>query len=90
MSLIAILGIVQGSTSISGFQQRLYEVILSISALVIAILWIPIAIAFFSEDEDRRTHAKLRLKNAMIGTVIYVLAVSGTIYAIFYYIATGP
>lgn len=89
MALIELLTTAQTTNGISGFTGRLYEVILSISAVFIAILWIPIALSFFSEDENRRMEAKLRLKNAIIGTVIYVMAVSGTVYAVFYYIATG-
>lgn len=68
---------------------RLLTIIISISAIVIAILWIPIALGFFTSDENKRYEAKSRLKNALIGTLIYVLAVSGVIYAVFNYVATG-
>ncbi|MCL4332136.1 MAG: hypothetical protein M1162_01270 [Candidatus Thermoplasmatota archaeon] len=89
MSLITLLTTATNSSALSGITGRIYEIIISISAILIAVLWIPIAISFFSEDENRRLNAKLRLKNAIIGTIIYVLAVSGTLYTVFYYIATG-
>lgn len=92
-SILSVLnGIVQAAASnqqITVVLNRLLTVVVSISAVVIAILWIPIALGFFTTDEDKRFEAKTRLKNAIIGTLIYVLAVSGVIYALFNYIATG-
>ena len=77
------------NTTLSGSQNlvpvvnRLDTVVISVSAVIIGILWIPIAISFFSSDENRRYEAKPRLKNAIIGTLIYVLALSGVLYAVF-------
>lgn len=77
------------NTQLSAVVNRIYEVVASISALIIGLLWIPIAISFFSGDEEKRYYAKVRLKNALIGTMIYILAVSGTLYAIFNFIVAG-
>lgn len=77
------------SGQINGMMTRIYEVVASVSAILIAILWIPIAIGFFSTDENRRYEARLRLRNALIGTFIYVLAVSGFLYALVNYLVTG-
>ncbi len=76
-------------TQLSTVVNRIYEVVASISAIVIGLLWIPIAVSFFSSDEDRRFDAKVRLKNASIGTLIYVLALSGTLYAVFNFVVSG-
>lgn len=76
-------------TQLSSVMNRLYEVVASVSAIVIGLLWIPIAISFFSSDEDKRFDAKVRLKNASIGTLIYVLALSGTLYAVFSFVVSG-
>lgn len=95
MVLIAILmhNIINTSsvinTQLSSVVNRIYEVVASVSALVIGLLWIPIAISFFSGDEDRRYDAKIRARNALIGTLIYVLAMSGTLYAIFNFVVSG-
>ncbi|MCL4335007.1 MAG: hypothetical protein M1402_02790 [Candidatus Thermoplasmatota archaeon] len=77
------------SSQVSGMMDRIYAIIISISAILIAILWIPIAIGFFSSDENKKVDAKNRLKNATIGTLIYVLAISGILYTVFTYIVTG-
>jgi nitrogen fixation/metabolism regulation signal transduction histidine kinase len=76
-------------TQLTTIVNRLYEVVISISAVIIAVLWIPIAISFFGSDENRRYEARTRLKNALIGTFIYVVAVSGVLYAVVNYIVTG-
>lgn len=76
-------------SQISGITTRIYEIVASISAVIIAILWIPIAISFFGADENKRYEAKARMKNAIIGTFIYVLAVSGVLYAVVSFIITG-
>lgn len=81
--------VTDGAVQLSGAMSRLLEVVVSLSAVIIALLWIPIALSFFSTDENRKFEARGRLKNALIGTLIYVLAVSGVIYAIFNYIALG-
>lgn len=77
------------SGQIQGMMTRIYEVVASVSAILIAILWIPIAIGFFSTDENKRYEARIRLKNAVIGTFIYVIAVSGFLYTLVNYLVTG-
>lgn len=77
------------STQVYDILNRVYLLVASVSAIIIALLWIPIALGFFSSDENKKTDAKMRLKNAVIGTVIYVLAISGVLYAIFTYVVSG-
>lgn len=77
------------NSQLTGVVNRIYEVVASVSALIIGLLWIPIAISFFSGDEDKRYDAKIRLKNAFIGTLIYILALSGTLYAILNFVVSG-
>ncbi len=95
MELITLNAIVFAQTAsalpsqISGITTRIYEIVASISAVIIAILWIPIAISFFGADENKRYEAKARMRNAIIGTFIYVLAVSGVLYAVISFIITG-
>jgi nitrogen fixation/metabolism regulation signal transduction histidine kinase len=77
------------SSELQGITGRIDEIIISFSAVLMLILWIPVAVSFFSIDENKRVEARQRLKNAIIGTFIYALAISGVIYAIFKYIASG-
>ncbi len=87
--LIALITSTTTNTQLYDILNRVYLIVISVSALLIALLWIPIALGFFSSDENRKTDAKMKLKNAVYGTIIYVLAVSGVLYAIFQYVALG-
>ncbi|MCY0852075.1 MAG: hypothetical protein OWQ34_04990 [Thermoplasma acidophilum] len=87
ISLVPLLS--GGGSSISAVLTRIDTIAISVSAVIISLLWIPIAMEFFSSDESKRMIARTRLRNAAIGTFIYILAVSGLLYALFNYIITG-
>ncbi|MEM0140181.1 MAG: hypothetical protein QXZ44_06180 [Ferroplasma sp.] len=76
-------------TGLNAMMGRVMDIAVSVSAIFIALLWIPIALNFFSTDVEKKLVAKERLKNAAIGTVIYIMAISGILYSIFNYIVTG-
>ncbi|MGP6220033.1 hypothetical protein [Caldiplasma sukawensis] len=68
---------------------RLTDLAIGVSASIIVIFWIFIALSFFSQDENRKMEAYARAKNGAIGTIIYIMAVSGILYALFKYIIVG-
>ncbi|MCL4350070.1 MAG: hypothetical protein M1414_05005 [Candidatus Thermoplasmatota archaeon] len=76
-------------SQLSGILSRGMYLIASISGVVIALLWIPIAIGFFSTDENKKFVAYSRAKSAALGTFIFILAVTGAIYGVFNFIITG-
>jgi nitrogen fixation/metabolism regulation signal transduction histidine kinase len=76
-------------SEIQGITSRLDDILISVSAVLMLVLWIPVAVSFFGSDENRRYEARIKLKNAVIGTFIYALALSGVIYTVFRYIALG-
>jgi hypothetical protein len=75
--------------SINTMLGRIDDIAISVSAVLITLLWIPVALSFFSTDETKKYMARERLKNATLGTAIYILAVSGVLFAVFNYIVTG-
>jgi|GEM_PF-673744 len=77
------------STEINSIVQRAFDIVAGVSALIIAILWVPIAMGYFSKDLDRKADARERTKDALIGTIIFVMAVSGVLYAVIHYIVVG-
>jgi hypothetical protein len=89
-NILSVINAISGSTQqISTMINRVYAVVASISAVLIGLLWIPIAIGYFSTDENRKFEARTRTKNALIGTLIYIFAMSGALYAVLNYIITG-
>ena len=88
--ILSVINAISSSTQqISTMMNRVYAVVASISAVLIGLLWIPIAIGYFSTDENRKFEARTRTKNALIGTLIYIFAMSGALYAVLNYIITG-
>jgi hypothetical protein len=75
--------------SINTMLGRIDDIAISVSAILITLLWIPVALSFFSTDENKKYMAREKLKNATIGTVIYIMAVSGVLFAVFNYVVTG-
>lgn len=75
--------------SINTMLGRIDDMAISVSAILITLLWIPVALSFFSTDENKKYMAREKLKNATIGTVIYIMAVSGVLFAVFNYVVTG-
>jgi len=75
--------------SINAMMGRIDDIAISISAVLITLLWIPIALNFFSADENKKILARERLKDAAIGTVIFIMAISGILFAVFNYVVTG-
>lgn len=69
--------------------ERGLYIVVSASSVLIALLWIPIAMGFFSTDENKKYASYHRAKSAAIGTAIYILAVTGVIYGAFNFIITG-
>lgn len=89
MQLYGIMNLDTTNSTITQMIQRAYGIVAGISALLIALLWIPIAIGYFSRDLDRKADAKERTKDALIGTIIFVMAVSGILYGVIHYIVVG-
>ena len=77
------------TASINAMMGRIDDIVISVSAVLITLLWIPIALNFFSTDENKKIMARERLKNAAIGTVIFIMAISGILFTIFNYVVTG-
>lgn len=53
-----------------------------IGGILIAILWVKVAINFFSDDPQRKAQAKEDAMKALLGTILIAMAVFGAIWAI--------
>ncbi len=71
-----------GSAYISNITQKLYILLGIIGGILIAILWVKVAINFFSDDPQRKAQAKEDAMKALLGTILIAMAVFGAIWAI--------
>ena len=71
-----------GSQYISNITQKLFILLGIIGGIIIAILWVKVAINFFSDDPQRKAMAKEDAIKALVGTILVAMAVFGAIWAI--------
>ena len=71
-----------GSQYIQNITQKLYILLGIIGGILIAVLWVKVAINFFSDDPQRKAMAKEDAIKALVGTIIIAMAVFGAVWAI--------
>jgi hypothetical protein len=56
---------------------------------LLAIVWVRVALSWFSNDIAKKVQAKDRARDALIGTAIFVAAVSGLLWGVAHWVVTG-
>ena len=56
---------------------------------ILALVWARVAISWFSNDLTKKIQAKDRARDALIGTLLFVAAVTGLVYALAHWVVTG-
>lgn len=56
---------------------------------LLAIVWARVALSWFSTDVTKKIQAKDRAKDALIGSVIFVAALSGLVWGLAHWVVTG-
>ncbi len=56
---------------------------------LLAVVWTRVALSWFSNDVAKKVQAKDRARDALIGTVIFVAAVSGLLWGVAHWVVTG-
>jgi len=56
---------------------------------ILALVWARVALSWFSNDVTKKIQAKDRARDALIGTLLFVAAVSGLIYGLAHWVVTG-
>lgn len=62
--------------------ERMQEVLSIIGGITISILWVKVAVNYFSGDPEKRKKAKEQSLNAFVGTIIVAIAVLGAMWII--------
>ena len=68
---------------------RLVELVGLAGGGVLALVWARVALSWFSNDLTKKVQAKDRARDALIGTLLFVAAVSGLIYGLAHWVVTG-
>ncbi|MGC8580723.1 MAG: hypothetical protein ACP5RS_00875 [Thermoplasmata archaeon] len=89
MHVFSISATTNSTADIQGMVNRILFIAATLSAGIIALVWIRVGIAFFSSDPNKKIRAKELAMQAMIGSIIIIMAISGIAYALLHYIVVG-
>ncbi|ADD08870.1 hypothetical protein [Candidatus Aciduliprofundum boonei] len=62
--------------------ERMQELLSITGGIIISILWVNVAVNYFSSDPDKKKKAKEKSLNAFVGTIIVAIAVLGAMWII--------
>jgi len=68
---------------------RLVELVALAGSGVLALVWTRVALSWFSNDVTKKIQAKDRAKDALIGTLLFLAAVTGLLYGLAQWVLTG-
>ena len=68
---------------------RLVELVGLAGGGILALVWARVALSWFSNDVTKKVQAKDRARDALVGTLLFVAAVSGLVYGLAHWVLTG-
>ena len=80
------------STPVSNFSAsigRLVDLVALAGSGVLSLVWARVALSWFSNDITKKIQAKDRARDALIGTLLFMAAVTGLLYGLAHWVLTG-
>lgn len=68
---------------------RLVELVSLAGSGILALVWARVAFSWFSNDITKKVQAKDRARDALVGTLLFVAAVTGLIWGLAQWVLTG-
>jgi hypothetical protein len=68
---------------------RLVELVGLAGSAILTLVWARVALSWFSNDLAKKIQAKDRARDALIGTLLFVAAVSGLVWGLAHWVVTG-
>jgi hypothetical protein len=81
-----------GSTAVANFSaaiDRLVELLGLAGSGLLSLVWARVALSWFSNDITKKVQAKDRARDALIGTLLFVAAITGLIWGLAHWVLTG-
>ena len=69
-----------GSAYLEGVAHKIMVILGIIGGVLVALLWVKVAIDYFSDDPLKKAKVKDDMMHALVGTMIIVMAVGGIIW----------
>ncbi|MGA7476139.1 MAG: hypothetical protein WBW47_02845 [Thermoplasmata archaeon] len=80
------------STPVSNFTasiNRLVDLVALAGSGILSLVWARVALSWFSNDITKKIQAKDRARDALIGTLLFMAAVTGLLYGLAHWVLTG-
>ncbi len=68
---------------------RLVELVAAGGSGILALVWARVALSWFSNDITKKVQAKDRARDALVGTLLFMAAVTGLFYGLAHWVVTG-
>jgi hypothetical protein len=85
-------GASSNSSAVANFTasiNRLVELLGVAGSGLLALVWARVALSWFSNDVTKKVQAKDRARDALIGTLLFVAALTGLIWGLAHWVLTG-
>ena len=85
-------GTVANGSSVANFSaalQRLVTLVGASGSGVLALVWARVALSWFSNDVSKKIQAKERARDALIGSLLFVAALTGLVWGLAHWVLTG-
>jgi len=80
------------STPVTNFTasiNRLVDLVALAGSGILSLVWARVAMSWFSNDITKKIQAKDRARDALIGTLLFLAAVTGLLYGLAHWVLTG-
>jgi len=68
---------------------RLVDLVALAGSGILTLVWARVAMSWFSNDITKKIQAKDRARDALIGTLLFLAAVTGLLYGVAHWVLTG-
>ena len=68
---------------------RLVDLVALAGSGILTLVWARVALSWFSNDITKKIQAKDRARDALIGTLLFLAAVTGLLYGLAHWVLTG-
>jgi hypothetical protein len=68
---------------------RLVDLVAAAGGSLLALVWARVALSWFSHDVTKKVQARERARDALIGTLVFMAAVTGLVWGLAQWVVTG-
>jgi hypothetical protein len=88
-SRVAVSGATSAVSNLSAAIDRLVEILGLAGSGLLSLVWARVALSWFSNDITKKVQAKDRARDALIGTLLFMAAITGLFWGLAHWVLTG-